>query len=97
MNNRIDDLLATAADDGASALSGVCTSRSKADVEQLMQAWCIERQNNIECSIFLDQASQLLLSILHDGEISDRNRRKSRSLLRVIREAQQRQGRTLES
>ncbi len=96
MNNRFDDLLATAADDGASALNGVATSRSKADAEQLMQAWCIERQNSIECSLFLDQASQLLLSILHEGEISDTNRRKGRSLLRVIREARLRQGRSLE-
>jgi hypothetical protein len=94
MNNQFDNFLATAAGDGAFAPIGVFTCQSQAEVDQLMRAWYIERQSNIESSLFLDQASQLLLSILHDGQVTDTNRRKSRDLLRVIKEARRRQGRS---
>ena len=89
MSRRFDDLLATAAEDGASTPIGVFTPRNKADTDQLMQAWYIERQNCIECSLFLDQARQLLTRILHDGEVTATNRQKTRYLLRAIKEARQ--------
>jgi len=93
MNSRFDELIATAADDGASAPSGLFTSRNRADVDQLMQAWFIERQNNIECSLILDQASRFVSCVLNDGEVTETTRRKGRHLLRVIKEARQRQRR----
>jgi hypothetical protein len=94
MNYRFDDFLATAAGDGAFAPIGVLTCKSQGEIDQLMRAWYIERQSNIESSLFLDQASQLLMSILHDGQITDTNRRKSRDLLRVIKESRRRKGRS---
>jgi len=91
MSGLFEDLLATAAEDGASTPIGVLTPRDGAETDQLMQAWYIERQSNIENSLFLDQARQLLTRILNDGEVTRTNRQKTRSLLRAIRDARREQ------
>ncbi|HMB06449.1 MAG TPA: hypothetical protein VKP69_22285 [Isosphaeraceae bacterium] len=89
MSRRFDDLLASAAEDGASTPVGVFSPRDGADTDQLMQAWYIERQNSIECSLLLDRARRLLGRILYDGEVTAANRQRTRSLLRAIKEARQ--------
>jgi threonine dehydrogenase-like Zn-dependent dehydrogenase len=88
MNCRFDDLWASAADDGASALVGIYSSRSERDeeIEQLMKAWLRERSVRIESSLVLDQAFRLLVDLLDEGEISPRRRKQARVLIRSIRE-----------
>jgi hypothetical protein len=91
MNSRFEDLIANAAEDGASV--DVFTSRIGTEADQLMQAWYIERQNNIECSLFLDKACQILARFMNVGVVTDSDRRKAQDLLRAIKDARRRQRR----
>jgi hypothetical protein len=85
MSNRFEDLLATAAEDGASTPTGLYPFRNGAEFEQLMEAWYIERQKSIESSLLLDRVHQLLTRILHDGEVTETSRRKTLDLLHAIK------------
>jgi len=88
MISRFDDLWASAADDGASALVGVFSNRSETDdeVQHLMNAWLRERTDRIESSLVLDQAQRLIVDLLADGYITPRRRKQARFLIRAIRD-----------
>jgi len=85
MSTHFDELLAMSAEDGASTPVGVLTPHTGAETDHLMQAWYDERQASIENSFFLDQARQLLMRILNDGEVTAAHRQKTRRLLRALK------------
>ena len=87
MNTRFNDLLASAAADGASTPLGILAPRDEEETDQLMQAWYLERQISTECILLLDEAAQLLRSLLAAEMVSDANRRKTLVLFHAIKEA----------
>ncbi|MHC5540542.1 hypothetical protein ACYOEI_20165 [Singulisphaera rosea] len=82
-----DDLLLKTASDGASATVDVYPNRNAGDLDQIMDAWYRERQGHIETGLFLDQARQLLLRIISEGEITLANKRRAKRLLSAMSEA----------
>lgn len=86
MANRFDDLWDSAADDGASSLTGVVLTRADggADMEGLLDAWYRERADRIECSLVLDKALQLINGFLADDKVSPRLRRQATRLIRTV-------------
>jgi hypothetical protein len=93
MKSRFEDLWASAADDGASAPTGVYPGRptGEADIEvdHLFDAWNRERTGRIECSLVLDEAHRFIARCLADGEITPLRRRQAMRLIRAIRRVQQ--------
>ena len=88
-NCRFDDLWSEAAHDGASCpigLSGNQTGQnSSSEVDELMDAWFLERTDRIECSLILEQAGKLLTGLLAEGTVSLKKRRKVCRIIRAIR------------
>jgi len=83
MFRRFDDLWESAAGDGASTPVGV--ARPECNLDELMDAWFRERQENVECRLYLDEAGRLLRRILGEGGLPSRLRRQARHLLLAIR------------
>lgn len=82
--NCLEDLWKTAASDGASCPVGPSVSRTGAELDQIMEAWFLERSRSIESSLLLDQSRKLLERVLAGGPISANERRKARCLIRAI-------------
>ncbi len=82
--NRFEKLCRSAADDGASSLSGAAwPSGFDDEAVQLLKAWEQERTERIECSLVLDQMCRLLHELMVDEPISPRRRRQAGRLLRA--------------
>src|SRR5262245_4069697 len=64
MLSQFDDLLLVTADDGASAPVVTSTVSRAMLANEIMEAWYQERHDRIETGLFLDQARNLLGSIL---------------------------------
>lgn len=91
MTNRFEDLWSSAADDGASSLVGVYTSRQPdlgAEVDHLLDAWLRERTVRIEYSLVLEQVQRVIAGLLAESEITPRRRREASRLIRAIRVVQ---------
>ena len=90
MKSRLNDLWASAANDGASSPIGIYekAADTDAEVDMLMDAWLRERSDRIESSLILDQAQRLMIGLLSDGAISPRRRRQAIRLIRAIRSNQ---------
>jgi hypothetical protein len=87
-NRCFEDLWVDAANDGASSPVGVSTSTLGAELEQLTEAWFLERTQRIEGLLVLDQARRLITRILSEGEVSPRNRKRASSVCRAIKKLQ---------
>jgi len=83
MTNRFENLWETAAGDGA--LTPVGVARPECDFDALMEAWLRERQDCIECRLYLGEAGRLLREILAEDQVPQRLRRRVRHLLLAIR------------
>jgi len=83
MKGRFEDLWESAAGDGA--LTPVGVARPECDVDALMDAWYRERQDCIECRLYLDEAGRLLREILEEDRVPMRIRRRAKHLLLAIR------------
>lgn len=73
--------------DGASAFIGIPEPRDRAEDEELLDAWLIERQENIELGLYLGRTCELLGRIAAGGEVTPAILRRTRLLLRAIEEA----------
>ena len=62
MMSRFENLWESAAGDGAWSPVGV--ARPECEFDALMDAWFRERQDSIECRLYLDEAGRLLREIL---------------------------------
>jgi hypothetical protein len=83
MMGRFEDLWESAASDGA--LSPVGVARPEGEFDALMDAWFRERQDCIECRLYLDEAGRLLRAIAHENQVPPRLRRRAKHLLSAIR------------
>ncbi len=88
MSNPFDDLFISTGEDGASAPVASIKTRDAAEIDRIMDAWFQERQDNIECGMFLDQARRLLTRILADGELTLKTRRQVKSFIVAMRECE---------
>lgn len=86
MNNPFDHLLLSTGEDGASTPVTSIRNRDAAEIDRIMDAWFQERQDNIECGMFLDQARKLLTRILADGELTLKTRRQVKSFMLAMQE-----------
>ena len=85
-SNRIglEALWETAASDGASCPVGPGSSHDGAEIQQILDAWSLERSRSIETSLLLDLSRKLLERVLSGGPLSDDERRMARTLIRAI-------------
>jgi hypothetical protein len=94
MKNRFEELCGSAANDGAFSLAGLATppagGEADAAVDELLDAWFKERTDRIECSLALDQAFRWISGVLGAEELTPRQRREGRQVLRSIRVLQKR-------
>jgi hypothetical protein len=88
LNRRFEDLWVDAANDGASCPVGVSTSMLGAELDQVTEAWFLERTQRIEGLLVLDQARRLLTKLLAEGQVSTRTRKKASSVCRAIKKLQ---------
>jgi len=86
MIDRLENLWKTAAGDGASIPVGM--SRPDCEFDALLDAWFRERQDSIECRLYLDEAGRLLRELLDTETMPAQLRRRGRTLLRAIRACQ---------
>lgn len=88
MNDRLEDLWSSAAEDGASCPIGYMTTHVDVDVlserDLLMEAWFRERSDRIECALVLDQARRLLSVLVEEGGISPNALRRTTRMIRSI-------------
>jgi len=82
--NRLEDLWHNAADDGATTPLRPPTLTTEADIEELLDAWYLERQKCIEIEMLLKQSRKMIARLLADGVGEPEVRRKARRLLREI-------------
>jgi len=90
MINRFEDMWKMAAGDGA--LTPVGVARPECEFDALMDAWFRERQDSIECRLYLEEAGDLLQQILEEDRVPMRLRRRAKHLLlalRAVRAAEQ--------
>jgi|ERR1700757_3544365 hypothetical protein len=92
MISRFEDLWESAAGDGA--LSPVGVARPECEFDALMDAWFRERQDCIECRLYLDEAGRLLRMILGEEAVPPRLRRRAKHLLLAIRSVRESEGGT---
>jgi len=92
MISRFEDLWESAAGDGA--LSPVGVARPDCEFDALMDAWLQERQDCIECRLYLAEAGRLLRKILDEEAVPQRLRRRARNLLQAIRSVRESEGGT---
>ena len=89
MTNRFENLWESAAGDGA--LSPVGIARPECEIDALMDAWLRERQDGIECRLYLEEAGRLLKRIVCEERMPRHLRQRVKHLLlaiRAIREAE---------
>jgi len=84
INNRLEDLWKSAAADGASAPLGPLTLPTDAEIDELLDAWYLERHKSIEFEILLKQSRKIIAWLLANGVDDPENRRKARRFLREI-------------
>jgi hypothetical protein len=90
MGNRLDLSWDTIPCDGASAPVAPSLVAGPADYDNLFQAWCRERHENIETRLFLDEAVRILRHLLAEGKVSGESRKCARRLLSAIRDSAER-------
>jgi len=90
MISRFEDLWETAAGDGA--LTPVGVGRPDCEFDALMDAWLQERQDCIECRLYLVEAGRLLRRILDEETVPPRLRKRARHLLLAIRSVRESEG-----
>src|ERR1700751_6035014 len=83
MVNRFEDLWKSAGD---GAFSPVGTIQPDCDTDALMDAWFRERQDSIECRLYLEEAQRLLRQVVMVGKVPPRLRKQAKTLLRAVRE-----------
>jgi hypothetical protein len=83
MLSRFDNLWESAAGDGA--LTPVGVARPECEFDALMDAWFRERQDSIECRLYLDEAGRLLREIIGEERVPVRLRRRAKHMLLAIR------------
>src|SRR5437588_11804787 len=83
MMGRFENLWESAAGDGA--LSPVGVARPDCEFDALMDAWFRERQDSIECRLYLEEARRLLREIMDVEIVPPRLRRRAKHLLLAIR------------
>jgi len=93
MTGRFDNLWESAAGDGA--LSPVGVARPECEFDALMDAWFRERQDCIECRLYLDEAGRLLRKVLDEETVPLRLRRRAKHLLLAIRAVRDAEGGTV--
>jgi hypothetical protein len=93
MTGRFDNLWESAAGDGA--LSPVGVARPESEFDALMDAWFRERQDCIECRLYLDEAGRLLRKVLDEETVPVRLRRRAKHLLLAIRAVREAEGGTV--
>lgn len=93
MGRRFEDVWSMAADDGANCPIGVSDGATLAgrgtrsdELGLLLEAWSCERSMRIEGSLLLEQAGRMIVKLLADEGHSSKSLRQARSLLRVIRD-----------
>jgi len=84
IKNRLEDLWKSAADDGASAPLGPQTLPTDAEIDELLDAWFLERHKSIEFEMLLKQSRKVIAWLLANGVDEPENRRKARRFLREI-------------
>jgi len=84
MKNRLEDLWKSAADDGASTPLGPVTVPTDAEIDELLDAWFLERHKSIEYEMLLKQSRRVIAWLLANGVAEPENRRKARRFLREI-------------
>jgi hypothetical protein len=84
IKNRLEDLWKTAANDGASAPIGSSTVPTEAEIDELLDAWFLERHKSIEFEMLLKQSRKVIVWLLTHGVDDPENRRKARRFLREI-------------
>jgi len=92
MMSRFEDFWKSAAGDGA--LSPVGVVHPECEVDALLDAWFRERQDSVECRLYLDEAEGLLRQVLEDVEVPLRIRRRIKLLLVAMRGLRETEGRT---
>jgi hypothetical protein len=84
IKNRLEDLWKSAADDGASTPLGPLTVPTDVEIDELLDAWFLERHKSIEFEMLLKQARKIIAWLLANGVDEPENRRKARRFLREI-------------
>jgi hypothetical protein len=59
--------------------------RPDGDIDALMDAWFRERQDNIECRLYLDEARRLLRRVVDVEKLPPELRKRALCLLRAVR------------
>ena len=80
----IEDLLRRSGRDGDFIKVGSPTTPDLTGIDQVLEAWSVERGRNIECVLLLDRVHRLLSRILAAGQLTDQSQREVKRLLRVI-------------
>lgn len=88
MNQRLEELWANAADDGARSPVGLARGPREAEVDELLAAWFKERSHHIEGSLLLQEARRLLSRLLAEGGGSSGSRNRAERLIHLIRSYQ---------
>jgi hypothetical protein len=81
---RLEDLWKSAADDGASTPLGPLSVPTDAEIDELLDAWFLERHKSIEFEMLLKQSRKIIAWLLANGVDEPENRRKARRFLREI-------------
>jgi hypothetical protein len=70
---------------GDGAFSPVGATRPDGDFDALMDAWLRERQDSIECRLYLKQMRQLIRRMMEVDRVPPELRKRARCLLRAVR------------
>jgi hypothetical protein len=84
IKNRLEDLWESAADDGASTPLAPLAMPTDAEIDELLDAWFLERHKSIEFEMLLKQSRKVIAWLLAEGVDEPENRRKARRFLREI-------------
>lgn len=87
MIGHFNELLRATADEGASAAPGLSPYHTFEEPDELLEAWCRERQERVETELFLEEARRLLEKILDESRVTPASRRKVKCLLLAIKAA----------
>jgi len=84
IKNRLEDLWESAAQDGASTPLGPLGGPTEAEIEEILDAWFLERHKSIEFEMLLKQSRKVIAWLLSEGVDEPVNRKKARRFLREI-------------
>jgi hypothetical protein len=73
---------------GDGAFSPVGATRPDGDVDALMDAWLRERQDSIECRLYLEEMGRLMQRMMEVDLVPPDLRKRARCLLRAVRASQ---------